>query len=101
MIKIPITSGIAGQVARTGALNIADAYSHPAFNRSVDDQTGFRTKSVLCMPIKDTSHRVFAVAQLLNRMDGNPFSAEDEVKFNDFAATLGLIVESWARLRNR
>jgi adenylate cyclase len=101
-ITIPIASGIAGQVARTGeTLNIADAYTHPAFNRSVDESTGFHTKSVLCMPIKDTGHRVFAVAQLLNKKGGGSFSEEDERRFNDFSNALGLIVESWARLRKR
>lgn len=101
-IKIPISSGIAGQVARTGeTLNIADAYSHPAFNRSVDDKTGFRTKSVLCMPVKDTSHQVFAVAQLLNKKGGGPFSEDDEHRFNEFSSALGVIVESWVRLRSR
>jgi adenylate cyclase len=101
-IKIPISSGIAGRVARIGeTLNIADAYSHPAFNRSVDDKTGFRTKSVLCMPVKDTSHRVFAVAQLLNKKSGSPFSEDDEHRFNEFSGALGVIVESWVRLRSR
>jgi putative ABC transport system ATP-binding protein len=101
-IKIPISSGIAGQVARTGeTLNIVDAYSHPAFNRSVDDKTGFRTKSVLCMAIKDTKHRVFAVAQLLNKKGDGAFSEDDERRFNEFSNALGLIVESWVRLRSR
>jgi signal transduction protein with GAF and PtsI domain len=101
-ITIPMSSGIAGEVARTGeTLNIPDAYSYPAFNRSVDEATGFRTKSVLCMPIKDTAHRVFAVGQLLNKKDGGPFTAEDERRFNEFSNALGLIVESWARLRHR
>jgi putative ABC transport system ATP-binding protein len=101
-ITIPISSGIAGEVARTGeTLNIEDAYSYPAFNRSVDEQTGYRTKSVLCMPIKDTGHRVFAVAQLLNKEGGGSFTKEDEQRFTEFSSALGLIVESWARLRNR
>ena len=97
-----IGSGIAGQVARTGeTLNVADAYSHPAFNRDVDAKTGFRTKSILCMPIKDTQDRVFAVAQLLNKKSGTAFSVEDEHRFNEFSNALGLIVESWIRLRHR
>jgi putative ABC transport system ATP-binding protein len=101
-IEIPITSGIAGYVARTGeTMNVQDAYSHPAFNRDVDAKTGFRTKSILCMPIKDMQQQVFAVAQLLNKSGGGTFSAEDERDFNEFANALGLIVESWTRLRNR
>ena len=101
-IAIPITSGIAGHVARTGeTLNIADAYTYPEFNRSVDEATGFRTKSVLCLPIKDTQHRVFAVGQMVNKKDGGSFTKEDEQRFTEFSNALGLIVESWERLRSR
>jgi len=101
-IEIPITAGIAGQVARTGqALNIPDAYAVPFFNRDIDQRTGYRTRSVLCMPIKDTQQRIFAVAQLLNKRDGDAFTVEDEQKFTTFASALSLIVESWMRLEHR
>lgn len=101
-INIPISSGIAGHVALSGeTLNVAEAYEHPAFNRDVDLESGYRTHSVLCMPIKDSHGRVFAVAQLLNKKDGGPFTTEDEHRFNEFSGALGAIVESWARLRKR
>ncbi|MEQ2168054.1 hypothetical protein GOODEAATRI_010566, partial [Goodea atripinnis] len=49
--------GIAGHVATTGQiLNIKDAYSHPLFYRGVDDSTGFRTRNILCFPIKDENN---------------------------------------------
>lgn len=101
-IEIPITTGIAGEVARSGnPLNIPDAYESPFFNREIDQRTGYRTRSVLCMPIKDSRQRVFAVAQLLNKTDGGVFTVEDERKFNEFANALSLIVESWTRLQKR
>jgi putative ABC transport system ATP-binding protein len=99
-IQIPITAGIAGHVARTGeTLNIPDAYEVPYFDRQIDQRTGYRTRSVLCMPIKDSGDRVFAVAQLLNKQGGGPFSGEDEKTFTEFANTLSLLVESWTRLK--
>jgi len=98
-IQIPITKGIAGYVARTGeTLNIADPYHHPDFNPDVDKRTGYLTKSILCMPIFDRQKKVFAVAQLLNKQGGGPFSAEDEQSFRDFAVPLGLILESCLRM---
>ena len=101
-IEIPITAGIAGQVARSGeTLNIPDAYEVSFFDRQIDERTGYRTRSVLCMPIKDSQKRVFAVAQLLNKKDGGAFSDEDEQRFNEFANALSLIVESWTRLQRR
>ena len=55
-IRIPADQGIAGHVATTGKiLNIQDAYSHPLFYRGVDDSTGFRTRNILCFPIKNES----------------------------------------------
>lgn len=55
-IRIPADQGIAGHVATTGKiLNIKDAYSHPLFYRGVDDSTGFRTRNILCFPIKNES----------------------------------------------
>jgi len=101
-IHIPISTGIAGRVALSGnALNVADAYQDSLFNRDIDLESGYRTRSVLCMPIKDSQQRVFAVAQLLNKKDGGAFTADDERRFVEFSSALGVIVESWSRLRNR
>ncbi|KAH0625301.1 hypothetical protein JD844_033793 [Phrynosoma platyrhinos] len=62
-IRIPADQGIAGHVATTGKiLNIKDAYSHPLFYRGVDDSTGFRTRNILCFPIKDENQEVIGVS---------------------------------------
>lgn len=53
-MRIPIGQGIAGHVATTGKLlNIQDAYSHPLFYRGIDEVTGFKTRNILCFPIRD------------------------------------------------
>lgn len=101
-IEIPIRTGIAGRVATTGeALNVADPYAHPEFNPDVDRQTGYLTRSILCLPLLDRRGEVFAVAQLLNKEGGGPFSAEDERTFREFAEPLGVILESCVRLTRR
>jgi len=98
-IRLPLGSGIAGNVAQTGAtLNIPDAYAEPLFNRSVDENTGYRTKSILCVPIFDERDTVIAVAQLLNRKDGQPFDAADEARLAEFSASLGVVLQSWWRM---
>ncbi len=52
-IRISMDQGIAGLVATTGqSLNLLDAYDNPHFNQTIDKKTGYRTKAVLCMPIK-------------------------------------------------
>ena len=94
-IRIPIGSGIAGAVAQTGqVINIPDAYADPRFNPDVDKQTGYRTRSILSLPIKNQQGVVFAVAQLLNRHDGQPFDQDDENRFASFIESIGVIFET-------
>ena len=94
-VRFPVGTGIAGAVAETGeAIRIEDAYADSRFNREVDRKTGYRTRSILSLPIMDRSGRLFAVAQLLNRRDGEPFSAEDEARFAGFIESIGVIFES-------
>lgn len=67
-ISVPLGTGIAGHVAATGeTLNIEDAYREPLFWPEVDRKTGYRTKSVLCMPVTDDVGRVVAVLEALNK----------------------------------
>jgi putative ABC transport system ATP-binding protein len=94
-IRIPIGSGIAGAAAETGeVINIPDAYADRRFNPDVDKRTGYRTRSILSLPIKNQQGDVFAVAQLLNRKDGQPFDQNDEARFLSFIESIGVIFET-------
>jgi putative ABC transport system ATP-binding protein len=100
-VSIPIGTGIAGAVAQSGeTIRIDDAYADLRFNPDIDRQTGFRTRSILCLPIRDQSGQIFAVTQLLNRQDGEPFDDSDEEKFAEFADSLGVILEALHRLHS-
>ncbi len=93
-IGIPATSGIAGRCVRTGQpQNVPDPQGDPDFNESVDRQTGYRTASILCMPIFDRGGEVFAVAQLLNGRNG-AFTTQDENELRAFAEPLAVILQS-------
>ena len=93
-IRIPIGSGIAGAVAASGrAERVADAYQDPRFNPDVDKMFGYHTKSIMTMPMFDRRGDVFAVAQLLNRRDGQAFTAEDEKHIADLLASIARIFE--------
>lgn len=71
-IRILNTNGIAGHVFTKGeGVIIPDAYADPRFNRNIDEQTGFVTHNILCVPIKTAKGEVMAVAQILNRKKGN------------------------------
>ena len=77
-IRVPLGRGIAGAVADTGqVINIPDAYADPRFNRDVDAATGYRTRTILCVPMRDTQGEVTGVIQALNKHDG-AFTDEDE-----------------------
>ncbi len=94
-IRIPVGRGIAGAVAQSGeAIRIDDAYSDQRFNREVDKKTGFSTRSILSLPVKNLEGDVFAVAQLLNRKDGQPFDRKDEERFAGFILSIGVILET-------
>ena len=101
-VRIPLASGIAGAAAVSGEIvRVDDAYADPRFNKAVDTETGFRTRSMLCLPLQDRSGQVFAVTQLLNRRDGEPFDDRDAKRYQEFAASLSVLLESLVALGNK
>lgn len=84
-IRILNTSGIAGHVFTTGeGLIIHDAYADPRFDRSVDETTGFVTRSILCVPIRTAKGELLGVAQTLNKKKGR-FTPNDMHLFEAMA----------------
>lgn len=77
-IRIPLTRGIAGAVATNGrAVRIPDAYADPRFNPDVDRSTGYRTRDILCVPMRNPQGEILGVFQVLNKQE-RTFTAEDE-----------------------
>src|SRR5688572_7076479 len=78
-LRIPLAQGIAGFVARTGeTVRTADAAKDPRFDPSVDRTTGYTTRSILAVPIREENNGpVRGVLQVLNRATG-AFEDEDE-----------------------
>ncbi|XP_071105991.1 dual 3',5'-cyclic-AMP and -GMP phosphodiesterase 11-like isoform X1 [Haliotis cracherodii] len=89
--RFPINIGITGYVAATGEpLNIPDAYSDDKFDLSVDVDSGFRTRCILCMPIKNACGKVIGVSQLINKLDQTTFNKNDENLFEAFSIFCGM-----------
>lgn len=86
--------GIAGMVATNGViLNIPDAYENPSFNQTIDKKTGYRTRAILCMPIKADGDKVVGVLQLINKVSGSGvFTPDDEDVMNIFLSIAGPIL---------
>ena len=90
-IRQKIGVGISGYVAKTGeTINIKDAYRDKRFDPTTDKKTGYVTRSILCMSIREPvknereTGKIIAVLQLLNKIDGH-FTDEDE----DLLTSLG------------
>jgi sigma-B regulation protein RsbU (phosphoserine phosphatase) len=99
-IRLPTGSGIAGYVAATGdTLNIPDAYFDTRFNPEIDRKSGYRTRSILCMPMKNKDGLIVGVFQLLNKKDG-VFSADDESILEALSVHAAIALEN-ARLHEQ
>jgi GAF domain-containing protein len=78
-IRFAAGIGLAGACVRQRAtLNIPDAYDDQRFNRSVDQKTGYRTRSVLTVPMHNHKGAISGVIQALNKDGGGPFTARDD-----------------------
>ena len=70
-IRILNNTGIAGYVFQNGqGAVVLDPYSDPRFNRAVDQETGFHTRSILCAPIRSVKGEMLGVLQMLNKTEG-------------------------------
>ncbi len=81
-IRLPIGKGLSGFVAETGeTIIIPDTYADSRFNPDIDKRTGYRTRNMLCMPMKNKDGKIIGVFQLLNKKQ-RCFD-DDDVSFID------------------
>jgi signal transduction histidine kinase len=93
-IRFRLGVGIAGDVARTQTVaNVVDAYADPRFNQDFDKQTGFRTRSVLCMPLSGSHQELIGVIQVLNKKGRTGFDQEDESLLGGLNAHISVALE--------
>jgi len=93
-IRLRLGDGLAGWVAQSGkSLNIKDAYLDARFDPAWDKQTGYRTCSIMCVPMKNHHGRTLGVIQVLNKRDGY-FTVEDESLLSALASQAAVCVEN-------
>jgi adenylate cyclase len=93
-IRLPNTAGIAGAVFSSAkSVNIPYAYADLRFNPSFDKQTGYFTRSILCIPVTNKDGKVIGVTQVLNKR-GGPFSEEDEARLKAFTSQIAIALEN-------
>ncbi|MCH7521944.1 MAG: GAF domain-containing protein, partial [Candidatus Marinimicrobia bacterium] len=99
-IRFPNHLGIAGHVFQTGeVLNIPHAYADLRFNPAFDKQTGFFTRSMLCIPVTNKAGKTIGVSQVLNK-HGGAFTQEDEARLAAFTSQISIGIENATLFKN-
>jgi putative nucleotidyltransferase with HDIG domain len=94
-ITVPLGKGISGRVAETGQpINVIDAWELPYFDRSFDERNNFRTRSVLCLPIRGRAGQSIGVIQVINKQGKDHFDRRDEVFLKGLASQVGIALEN-------
>jgi signal transduction histidine kinase len=104
-IRVQIGEGIAGTVAQTGKpIRVADAYRDKRFSRDWDTVTGYRTRSILAVPMKIQGGQLIGVLQVLNKAGGGPFTMDDQRLLSAMATQAGISIDNtrlyWSTLQN-
>src|SRR3954453_22583504 len=94
ILRFNARTGIAGACALSGqTINVADAYCDPRFNPAIDDQTGYRTGSILAVPLQRLDGGAAGVFEVLNKRKG-AFTNEDEQVLRLLAAQVATAIEN-------
>lgn len=97
---LKVGTGLAGWTAEhREPLLVEDAYEDPRFFPEFDKRTGFRTRSVLCVPLFARGELI-GVGEILNKKGGGTFTAEDQALFTRFCHIAALAIDN-ARLHRR
>jgi len=85
-IRTPLTRGLAGYVAKTGeSINLEDAYQSPLFDPQIDEDMEYKTRTVLCFPVKQKNNKVIGVLRVVNKKGKALFTSHDEWLCKSFA----------------
>jgi len=92
-IRLRLGEGIAGWVgARGESIVLGETRSDARFSRRIDASTGYETRSMLCVPVRDADHTIVAVVQVLNRQEGE-FSEADLSELQEVARSLARLLD--------
>lgn len=99
-IKVPISRGIVGHTATTGEIvNITDAYSDPRLDTTIDSETGFKSKTILSVPIYNNKGEIQGVTEMINKKEDLHFNDDDIKMMIAFNVFCGISLDN-ARLYN-
>jgi Nif-specific regulatory protein len=93
-LRLPDDAGIVGQVIQTGEpRRVSGAHDAQAIDRAVDRQTGYRTETILCVPLVSPKGTRLGAFEVLNKRDGT-FTAEDQRELVELASYAAVALEN-------
>lgn len=94
VLEIAMGTGLAGWVAEHGrTVNVKDAYKDARFDRSADGRSGYRTRSVVCAPLRDSQQKLLGVIEVLNKHNGY-FTPADEDLLGAIASQAAISIQN-------
>ena len=67
-----------------------EPYADPRFNKQTDKDSGYLTKNILCVPVRDGDGRNIAVLQAINKLGAQTFSSEDQMVLEKLTMLAGI-----------
>ncbi|MBI4872282.1 MAG: GAF domain-containing sensor histidine kinase [Candidatus Riflebacteria bacterium] len=93
-IRFSANVGLVGHTVTTGEiLNIVAAYEDARFNRDVDTATGYRTRTILCLPLRNLSGTIVGALEVINKRNGS-FTDLDRELMQIFCSQAAVAIES-------
>ncbi|MFC1941726.1 HD domain-containing phosphohydrolase [Chloroflexota bacterium] len=93
-LHISRKSGIAGWIVRNGKpLIVNDAKKNHSFYKDIDEATGFKTRSIIGVPLI-LQNKVIGVIEVLNKTDGTDFNKRDLQTLTNVATTAAMAIEN-------
>jgi len=94
-IRLAIGQGVAGEVALKGTpVNVPDPHQERRFYADIDKMTGYKTRSLLAVPLRDRDNTVYGVLQVLNRRGADRFSEEDQAHLEQVAPHISVALQA-------
>ncbi|MFY2559881.1 sigma 54-interacting transcriptional regulator [Corallococcus terminator] len=94
-IRVKLGQGVAGTVAQEGhPINVPDPRGEQRFFADIDRMTGYRTTSLLAVPLRDADGALYGVLQVLNRRGGDRFTPEDTERLDAIASQVSTALQS-------
>ena len=94
ILRFDARLGVAGTAALTGeTVNVSDAYHDPRFYNAIDDRTGYRTRTLLAMPMRNQRGEIIGAFEVLNKNSG-AFTGRDEEMLEALGAHTAVAVET-------